>query len=206
MQTLEEKLKAYVKKTKRRELVLPKEMLREAIGNSGLSDVLDEDMSNKQTGYYDNFENIKKYYVKIPKDISIDSCPFEDDAEIIHFVEYYNKEKYRLPFDYSQFYKNNFLASEWRSAIFPQMKIGDLYYTVSPITYLIGDFNDLLAFGAHEVDWDHEIKEGTLVIPYVKIDIDGNMFTKVLYDGKMYWCFGTLAPEQDVPEQNPHYI
>lgn len=208
MQTLEEKLKRYVSKTKRRELVLPKEMLREAVSRSKLSDVI-ESCANLSSGYYDNIENVKKYSVRVPKVISLYEgfgSDYEDDEQIVHQIEFYNKEKFYLPFDYGEFYKNNFMISMWKNVIFPKMEIGNLYYTVSPITYLISDFNDLLAYGAHRVEWDLEIKEGTIIIVYNKVDIDGNMFTKILYDGKFYWCFGVLADEETLRTFNPHFI
>ena len=200
MRTLEEKLK-WLKKQKLKEISLPIDMLREAINNSPLGLFVDD------SDEHYCISNVSEYTLKIPKKICLyDRYELADNNKLIHTVEFKNGKSFEMPFSYTELFRTSAIERFWTKEIYPNISIGDIYLTSSPVCYLTSNFTALLVDGVHATKWDHKVPEGTHLIVYDKKDIDSLCFTKVLYDGQMYWCFGTLLPEKQTIDFNPHYI
>lgn len=204
MRTLEEKLKFY-KKRKIKEISLPMEMLKESIRNTPIELFLD--LNEQDNNDYYCISNVVSYSVNVPLKISLyDKYELEENNKLIHKIIFNNGKVFEIPFSYTELFQYNKLESLWSRDLFPNLIIGDIYMTVSPICYLTTNFNDLLNSGVYAMSWDRKVPEGTALIVYEKKEIDDLYFTKVLYDGQMFWCFGILASEDFCKSFNPHYI
>jgi len=204
MRTLEEKLKFY-KKQKIKEISLPMEMLKESLKNTPIELFLD--LNEQDNNDYYCISNIVSYSINVPFKISLyDKYELEENNKLIHKIVFENGKVFEIPFSYTELFQYNKLESLWSRDLFPNLIIGDIYITLSPICYLTTNFNNLLNSGVYAMSWDKKVPEGTALIVYEKKEIDDLYFTKVLYDGQMFWCFGILASEDFCKSFNPHYI
>jgi len=204
MRTLEEKLKFY-KKQKIKEISLPMEMLKESLKNTPIELFLD--LNEQDNNDYYCISNIVSYSINVPLKISLyDKYELEENNKLIHKIVFENGKVFEIPFSYTELFQYNKLESLWSRDLFPNLIIGDIYITLSPICYLTTNFNNLLNSGVYAMSWDKKVPEGTALIVYEKKEIDDLYFTKVLYDGQMFWCFGILASEDFCKSFNPHYI
>ncbi|MEK6879058.1 MAG: hypothetical protein AABY22_05590 [Nanoarchaeota archaeon] len=209
--TLQGKLQGYFKgRQKKKELDLPLKMLRDGCGDSHLIDLIDffgGDIKMSEDISYYTFSNIKRYYCTFEKNVKLyKEYGINDVSKIYHYVMFHNNEKFFLPFDYFEFFKTNETEKIWSTEIFPKIKIGEIYKTISPICYLTSNFNDLMVQGVQGIVWCDEIPEGSVVIPYQVINIEHLYFSKVMYNGFLYWCFGVFAPDDFFEKYNPHHI
>lgn len=208
---LQDKLLAHFKgRKKRKELDLSLQMLRDGCGESKLIDVIDFFNDNpgiKNPSSYYTYSKVIRYHCVFEKNLKIyNEYGLDDISKIYHFVTFENNETLTLPFDYNEFYRTLEIENIWTDKIFPNIKFGEIYKTISPICYLTHSFNDLIIQGIQSIVWCEEIPEGTFIIPYEKVKIENLHFTKVMYEGKFYWLFGCIAQEDFLDGFNPHYI